>query len=63
MSSNNECKARIGMLRADELLGNDCKPWDESSLKTVHNGTKINSKAFEDLGKPKEGVPSDAGTF
>lgn len=63
MSSTNESKARIGMIRADELLGNGHKEWDESSLKTVQNGTKINRKAFEDLGKPKEEVPSDAGTY
>lgn len=49
------------MLRAEELLGNGEKVWDESSLKTVHNGTKINRKAFEDLGKPKDEIPADAG--
>lgn len=49
------------MIRAEELLGNDNKPWDESSLKTVQNGTKINKKAFEDLGKPQEEIPADAG--
>lgn len=61
MSSTNEAKSRVGMLRAEELLGDGEKVWDESSLKTVLNGTKINRKAFEELGKPKEDVPSDAG--
>jgi len=49
------------MLRAEELLGDVEKEWDESSLKTVHNGTAINRKAFEDLGKPKDEIPADAG--
>lgn len=62
MSSKNEAKASMGALRAEELLGNDAKPWDESSLKTVHNGTKINLKAFENLGEPEEEIPPDAGT-
>lgn len=62
MSSTNEVKARVGMLRAEELLGDGEKTWDEGSLKTVLNGTKINRKAFEDLGKPKEEMPADAGS-
>lgn len=49
------------MLRAEELLGDGEKSWDESSLKTVQNGTKINQKAFEDLGKPQGEIPADAG--
>lgn len=61
LSSQNEAKSRIGMLRAEELLGDGEKTWDESSLKTVQNGTAINRKAFEDLGKPKDEIPSDAG--
>lgn len=62
MSSKNESKAQLGMLRAEELLGDgDEKSWDESSLKTVQNGTKINQKAFEDLGKPQGEIPADAG--
>jgi len=61
MSSQNEAKSRIGMLRAEELLGDGEKTWDESSLKTVQNGTTINRRAFEDLGKPKDEIPSDAG--
>lgn len=61
LSSKNENKAQVGMIRAEELLGSDDKPWEESSLKTVRNGTKINKKAFEDLGKPKEEIPADAG--
>ncbi|VVC44544.1 Tetratricopeptide repeat,Tetratricopeptide repeat-containing domain,Tetratricopeptide-like helical [Cinara cedri] len=63
MSSKNESKSRIGMLRADELLGRDVTEWDEGSLKTVQNGTQINRKAFEDLGKPKEDIPADAAGF
>ncbi|KAE9534174.1 hypothetical protein AGLY_008681 [Aphis glycines] len=63
MSSKNEAKSKVGMLRAEELLGNGEKVWDESSLKTVHNGTKINRKAFEDLGKPKDEIPADAAGF
>lgn len=62
LSSKNEAKSRVGMLRAEELLGDGEKTWDESSLKTVQNGTAINRKAFEDLGKPKDEIPSDAGT-
>lgn len=61
MSSKDEAKSRVAMLRAEELLGDGEKTWDECSLKTVVNGTKINHKAFEDLGKPKEEIPSDAG--
>ncbi|KAL4098475.1 hypothetical protein QTP88_023080 [Uroleucon formosanum] len=61
LSSKNEAKSRVGMLRAEELLGDGEKTWDESSLKTVQNGTTINRKAFEDLGKPKDEIPSDAG--
>lgn len=61
MSSTDEAKARVGMIRAEELLGDGEKTWDEGSLKTVLNGTKINRKAFEDLGKPKEQMPADAG--
>ncbi|XP_008187653.1 tetratricopeptide repeat protein 12-like isoform X1 [Acyrthosiphon pisum] len=63
LSSQNEAKSRIGMLRAEELLGDGEKSWDESSLKTVQNGTTINRKAFEDLGKPKDEIPSDAAGF
>lgn len=64
MSSKNESKARVAMLRAEELLGNGGeKIWDESGLKTVHNGTSINREAFNDLGKPKEEVPADAGNY
>jgi len=61
LSSRNEAKSRVGMLRAEELLGDGEKTWDESSLKTVQNGTSINRKAFENLGKPKDEIPSDAG--
>jgi hypothetical protein len=61
LSSTDEHKARIGMIRAEELLGDGEKSWEEGSLKTVQNGTKINRKAFEDLGKPEEEVPADAG--
>lgn len=61
MSSKNEATAQVGMLRAEELLGDGEKLWDESSLKTVQNSTSINRKAFEDLGKPKEEIPADAG--
>lgn len=61
MSSKNEATAQVGMLRAEELLGNGEKSWDENSLKTVLNSTKINQKAIEELGKPKEEIPADAG--
>lgn len=61
MSSANEAKARVGMLRAEELLGDGEKTWDECSLKTVLNGTSVNRKAFENMDKPKDQVPSDAG--
>lgn len=61
LSSTDEHKARIGMIRAQELLGDDEKSWEEGTLKTVQNGTKINREAFEDLGKPREQVPADAG--
>jgi len=61
LSSQNEAKFKIGMLRAQELLGDGEKTWDESSLKTVQNGTTINRRAFEDLGKPNDEIPSDAG--
>lgn len=61
MSSANEAKARIGMLRAEELLGDGEKTWDECSLKTVVNGTSVNREAFKNMDKPKDQVPSDAG--
>lgn len=62
MGSRDESKARVAMLRAEELLGDGGKKtWDESELKTVHDGTSINREAFEDLGKPREEIPADAG--
>lgn len=62
MVSKDESKARVAMLRADELLGDRERTWDESALKTVVDGTSINREAFADLGKPREEVPADAGT-
>ncbi|XP_050536310.1 tetratricopeptide repeat protein 12-like isoform X1 [Daktulosphaira vitifoliae] len=63
IASKDDCKSRLGMIRAEELLGNYDKTWDESSLKTVQNGTKINLKAFEDLNTHNEKVPTDAAGF
>ncbi|XP_050536313.1 tetratricopeptide repeat protein 12-like isoform X2 [Daktulosphaira vitifoliae] len=37
IASKDDCKSRLGMIRAEELLGNYDKTWDESSLKTVQN--------------------------
>ncbi|XP_050435741.1 tetratricopeptide repeat protein 12-like [Adelges cooleyi] len=63
LGSKDESKARLGLRRAEELLGDGDKTWDEASLKTIQNGTQINRKAFEDLDKPKDQVPSDAAGF